>query len=170
MELIFPAIEMKQAALDYRQEHFDNGEEIIHGDAGLDEAQTYEEWLEKIQNDLTRDEGGFVPATVYFGVIKGRIAGTIQIRHKLNEHLLKTGGHIGYGVRPSERRKGYATKMLALALEKCRDLSINKALVTCDKDNLGSLKTIENNGGLFEDEFVAEDGNITLRYWISVKK
>jgi len=170
MELIFPSIEMKQAALDYRQEHFDCGETMINGDAGLDMAETYESWLEKIRDDLIRDEGDYVPATVYFGINKGKLIGTIQIRHKLNDHLIKNGGHIGYGVRPSERRKGHATEMLALALKKCRDLGIDKALITCDKGNLGSLRTIENNGGIFEDEFLESDGNITLRYWISIKK
>ena len=168
MELIFPTIELKQAALDYRQEHFDHGERAIHGDGGLDEAETYEGWLEQIQADLTRDDGRFVPATTYFAVADGCIVGALQIRHKLNAHLLENGGHIGYGVRPSQRRKGYATKMLALALEKCRELGIDKALVTCDKSNIASAKTILTNGGVLENEFTESNGNIVQRYWISI--
>jgi len=169
MELIFPTIEHKQAALDYRQEHFDCGEMEIHGDGGLDHAKTYDVWLEVIQTAVTREcNEDFVPATIYFGVQDGRIVGTIQIRHKLNQRLLKTYGHIGYGVRPSERRKGYATEMLALALKKCRDLGIEKTLVSCDKDNIGSAKTILKNGGVFEKEFAEDDGNIVHQYWITL--
>ena len=99
-------------------------------------------------------------------MIDSKIVGTINIRYKLNDYLLRIGGHIGYGIRPSERCKGYATKMLALALEKCRELGIDKALVTCDKDNLGSAKTIINNGGVLENEYTESDGNIVQRYWI----
>jgi predicted acetyltransferase len=67
-------------------------------------------------------------------------------------HILLSGGHIGFGVRPSERRNGYGAKMLALALEKCRELAIEKALVTCDAENIGSAKTIMKNGGVLESE------------------
>ena len=169
IKLIFPTTEHKQAALDYRQEHFDCGEMEIHGGGGLDHAKTYEEWLEMSQAAVTREHSeDLVPATVYFGVQDGKIVGTIQIRHKLNQFLLKTYGHIGYGVRPSERCKGYATKMLALALEKCRDLGIEKALVSCDRDNIGSVKTILKNGGVFEKEFAEDNGNIVHQYWITL--
>jgi len=107
-----------------------------------------------------------VPASTYFVFVNGKIVGNIQIRHSLNESLLQNGGHIGYGVRPSERRKGYATKTLALALEKCRALGIDKVLVTCNKDNIASAKTILKNGGVLENEFTEENGNIVQRYWI----
>jgi len=167
MELIFPTIEFKQAALEYRQAHFDAGEMDIHGDGGLDYAETYEDWLAKVQDDVTRDDGNLVPATTYFGVSDGKIVGTIQIRHKLNDFLLNFGGHIGYGVHPSERGKGYGVKMLALAIQKCREIGLEKVLITCDKGNIGSAKTIIKNGGVLQNE-VIEDGGITQRYWISL--
>lgn len=91
----------------------------------------------------------------------------IDIRHRLNEYLLQFGGNIGYSVRPSQRRKGYATEMLALALEECRKLGIDRALVTCDKTNIGSAKTIQKNGGVLENE-VLEGDRITQRYWIGL--
>jgi len=169
MELIFPTIEWKQAALEFRQEHFDIGETIIHGDGGLDDAETYEIWLKKIQADLTRNDGTLVPATQFFAVVEGKIVGAIQIRHKLNDFLLNYGGHIGYGVRPTQRRKGHATKMLALALEKCREIGIEKVLLTCDKGNISSAKTMTNNGGVLENEIAHDNGNITQRYWIIIK-
>ena len=169
MELVFPTIEMKQAALDYRQEHFDRGEKHIHGSAGFNNAETYEDWLKQREEDLTlKDHERLVAATAYFAMVDGEIVGTIQIRHELNDHLRHDGGHIGYGVRPSARRKGYATQMLALALEKCRGLGISKALVTCDKENIASAKTIINNGGVLDSEFINDNGTAAQRYWISI--
>ena len=93
--------------------------------------------------------------------------GAVNIRHYLNESLYKSGGHIGDGIRPSERKKGYATAMIGLALEKCKELGINKVLMTCDKTNIGSAKSIINNGGVLESEF-EEDGVVEQRYWITL--
>ena len=169
MELVFPTIEHKQAALDFRQEHFDFGETRMHGDGGLDTAESYESWLLKIQADTSREfSEEIVPATVYFGMRDGAIVGIIQIRHMLNQRLFETNGHIGYDVRPTERRKGFATQMLVLALSKCRELGIDRVLVSCDVDNSASAKTIEKNGGVFENEFTEDNGNIIRRYWIEL--
>lgn len=168
MKLVFPTLEHRQAALDYRQEHFDCGERIIHGDAGLDEAGDYENWVKVITEDLTRADDQLVPATVYFVVQDDRIVGMTQIRHQLNDYLFERGGHIGYGVRPSERGKGYATGILALALEECRTLGIDRVLVTCDKSNTGSARTILRNCGVLEDEVTDKDGSVIQRYWITL--
>ena len=168
MELIFPTMEHKQAAMEYRQEHLDCGESWIHGSGNLIDAGDYESWLLKITVSQTFATPDWVTATTYFGFVEDKLVGTIQIRHTLNERLLRSGGHIGYGVRPSERRKGYATQMLALALTKCRGLGIEKALVTCDKGNLGSAGTILKNGGVLENESVDEKGVAVQRYWIQI--
>jgi len=168
MELIFPTMEHKQAALEFRQEHIDYKETHIHGSSGFLKASDYEGWLDKITNARTMVPTGLVNASTYFAVVEGRIVGTVQVRHALNEELYNANGHIGYNVRPSERRKGYGTRMLALALERCRELGIDKVLVTCDKDNVISAKTIMKNGGVFENEFVEEDGNIIRRYWVTM--
>ncbi len=169
LKLVFPAIDHKESALAYRQEHFDKGELTIHGDGGLDEAENYEQWIEKINADLEKDSGGFVPATTYFAFADDKLVGTIQIRHRLNDYLLKYGGHIGYGVVPSERRKGYATEMLRLALKKCKTLGIEKALVTCDKNNVASAGTILKNNGVLENEVTDDKGRVMQRYWIEVR-
>lgn len=95
------------------------------------------------------------------------LVGAVNIRHYLNDELLKTGGHIGDGIRPGERRKGYATAMIALALEECRKLGIKRVLMTCDKNNIGSAKSIINNGGVLENE-IEEDGHVEQRYWIQL--
>lgn len=112
---------------------------------------------------------GWVPDTTLFCLDKDRdiFVGAVNIRHYLNDKLLQTGGHIGDGIRPSERRKGYATAMIALALQECKKLGINKVLMCCAKDNIGSAKSIMNNGGVLENE-VEVDGHIEQRYWIQL--
>lgn len=111
----------------------------------------------------------WVPDSVFFcyDIDRDIYVGAVNIRHRLNDSLLFTGGHIGDGIRPSERRKGYGTAMLALALDECRKLGIKRVLMTCDKDNVGSAKAIQKNGGVKENE-VIEDGVIEERYWIEL--
>lgn len=113
---------------------------------------------------------GHVPNSVYFLLDdeRDRLLGAVDIRHHLNDELLECGGHIGDGIRPSERRKGYATKMIGLALDKCRDLGIDRVLMTCNKANVGSAKSIINNGGVLENELSLPDGTIEQRYWIDL--
>lgn len=112
---------------------------------------------------------GLVPDSTYFALDEERniFVGAVNIRHHLNERLLLNGGHIGDGVRPSERRKGYGTQMVALALEKCRELGIEKVLMVCDKENIASAKTIIKNGGVLENE-VEVEGTMEQRYWIDL--
>ena len=83
--------------------------------------------------------------------------------------MLSTGGHIGYGIRPTERRKGYAKAMLKMALEKCIQVDIKKVLITCDKTNIASAETILANGGMLENEVVEDNGNVVQRYWITMR-
>ena len=113
--------------------------------------------------------GNLVPDSTFFCLDEERniMVGAVNIRHYLNEGLLLNGGHIGDGVRPSERRKGIATKMIALALDECRKLGIEKVLMVCDKQNVGSAKSIQNNGGVLENEVVV-DGVTEQRYWIDL--
>ncbi len=115
------------------------------------------------------DPSGLVPDSTYFCLDAKRniFVGAVNIRHTLNEHLLLYGGHVGDGVRPSERKKGYGTKMVTLALKKCEQLGIEKVLMVCDQDNIASEKTILKNGGIFENT-VTKDGKTTKRYWIEL--
>jgi len=168
MKLISPTTEHKQAALDFRQEFFNHGEESIDGGARLCKSPSYKFWLEVVEAAPTLVHETWVPSSIYFAVVNEKIVGIVHIRHDLNEHLLNVGGHIGYSVRPTERRKGYATEILRLALEKCRKLGIKKALVTCNSNNTGSEKVILKNGGVKENEFLEDNGTVVLRYWIEV--
>lgn len=111
----------------------------------------------------------FVPVTSLFGFVGENIIGRLSIRHSLNDFLLKVGGHIGYGVIPGFRLRGYAKAMLALALPMTKQLGIQKVLVTCDDNNIGSIKTIEANGGKLENTIFVEDGKpLKRRYWIDL--
>ena len=109
-----------------------------------------------------------MPATALWLVDNGEFIGSLSLRHRLNENLLKMGGHIGYSIRPSARKRGYGTKILELALPIAKSLGIDKVLVTCDDDNTGSAKIIEKNGGVLENK-VEHEGKLKRRYWIENK-
>lgn len=109
----------------------------------------------------------WVPATTYWLVDNGEFIGHINVRHKLNDHLEKEGGHIGYAIRPSARKKGYGMKILELVLPKAKELGLQKALVTCDESNVASKKIIERNKGQFQDKVPCEK-EPKLRYWIKL--
>lgn len=115
--------------------------------------------------------GEYVEDSTYFllDTDQNKFLGAVNIRHSLNEKLLKSGGHIGDGIRPSQRNKGYGTKIIALALEKCKALGIEKVLMTCDKTNVASARTIIKNGGKLENEVLCDEV-IVQRYWIDNTK
>ncbi len=168
-KLLKPTYDMEPRYDDYIREWEDLGEKIVPF-ASKRNDKSYKDLVNEWEQLATEKAYnlGLVPGTLYFLIGESNnIYGALQIRHELNEYLLNYGGHIGYGVRPSERRKGYATKMLSLALEKVKELGIDKVLITCNKDNIASAKTIINNGGILENE-VIEDGKIKQRYWIEV--
>lgn len=127
----------------------------------------YVRHLEKQSTDERRE--GLVPETFYWLVDGDTYIGRLSIRHTLNNRLLQFGGHIGYEIRPTERRKGYGKLILQLGLVKARLLGITRALVTCDDDNIGSAKIIEANGGILENTVLLNHRPVaTRRYWVDV--
>ncbi len=121
----------------------------------------FAEWVAGQKDEGSPRPEGYVAATELWMVADGEYVGRISVRHELTELLLTWGGHVGYSVRPSARRRGYATRALALMLPVAADLGIDPVLVTCDPDNDGSRRTIEKNGGVYED---TREGK--LRYWV----
>lgn len=153
---------------DYKNEFIVNNE-IIQGAANM-RALSISEWVQFAENTKYKESvtPGFVTAHTFFALDNDKIVGIINARHELNDYLLNFGGHIGYSVRKSERRKGYAKSMLSYTVDFLFSLGIEKVLITCDKKNIASKRTIESCGGILENE-VIEESRITLRYWIYKK-
>lgn len=146
------------------------GEKIVPYAIRKADYRDFNAYLPSLEVGHDRDES-LVPDSTFFCLDTDRniFVGAVNIRHQLNEGLLRNGGHVGDGIRPSERRKGLGTKMVGLALKECRRLGIGRVLMVCDKQNIGSAKTIMNNGGVLENEIVV-DGITEQRYWIDLSK
>lgn len=167
--LEFPNISHKSAYLDMLTEWKASGEfERWHVSPwALFHGNTFEEFLQITKDDLTENHR-WVPATLFFLMNENRILWGIQIRHHIERPNLKEyGGHIGYGIRPSERKKWYATKMLRLALAEAQKLGLDQVMLGCYDDNIGSYKTIEKNGGIFE-RYTEYEGQKSRIYWITL--
>jgi predicted acetyltransferase len=126
---------------------------------------TYVDLMERRRHGLDLPPR-WVPSTFVVADVGGEIVGRSSIRHQLNDFLAREGGHIGYGVLPGHRRRGYATEILRQSLGVAAGLGIERALVTCDDTNIGSAAVIERCGGEFEGTVVGEDGGLMCRYWV----
>ena len=128
----------------------------------------FDNYINQLERKIATD--GMVPDSTFFllDIDRNRLLGAVNIRHCLNDYLLEYGGHIGDGIRPSERNKGYATEMVRLALIECKKLGIDKVLMVCDKSNIASAKTIIKNGGVLENEIIDENNKVNQRYWINL--
>jgi predicted acetyltransferase len=172
LEFVVPAKKHEGAARDYIREHIEHGETDLHGGALLEKVHSYAEWLDRLR--VNTDEKtvlpGWVVASTFFVVRKSdrKIIGMIDIRHSLNEFLSKYGGHIGYGVRPSERNKGYATQMLRMALQYLKQIGLTKVMLACYQENVASRRTIEKCNGVLEREFLHSDGKTVQVFWITI--
>lgn len=168
---VVPSMEYMEKGIDYIQEHINVGSHI-NGSGGLDKyLDNYQGWLEKLNQDrMCIPNEQRVPAETYYLVNEqDKIIGMINIRLCLNERLMKCGGHIGYGIRPSERNKGYNKINLYLALLRCQQLGIQEVILDCDSINLASSRTMEALGGVRIDEYYSEQKQcLVWRYIINI--
>lgn len=168
-----PSALYAEQVMRYKEEMLQNGDSF-DGCAGLEEVQSFEEWIEFERRLKEKYKESYVPSEVFLAVRKkdNLVVGIIDFRHPLSDFLFHFGGNIGYCIRPSERRKGYAGEMLKLILPVCREFGENRILVTCDKENEASRRTIIKNGGVLENEVTDTTGlsksGIIQRYWISI--
>ena len=152
---------------DMMEEWYSTGEKIIPYAIRRLDFRDFDYYMNNLE--VKDNKEGLVPDSTFFCLDEERdiFVGAVNIRHYLNDSLLLNGGHIGDGVRPSERRKGVAVEMIGLALKECKKLGINKVLMVCDRKNIGSAKSIMYNGGVLENE-VMIDGIVEQRFWIDI--
>ena len=171
-----PSLERKDEIIEYLDE-FVKYNSNINGTGSLDkiyDGYTFEEALERclnMKNEWYAKSINRVPGKTFLLIRKddNKIVGTINIRWNLSEKMLKFGGHIGYGIRPTERRKGYNKIQLYLVLLEAQKLNLDKVMLDCSVDNLGSDKTIKALGGILERcELDEADNTMTNVYWINV--
>ncbi|GAA0086373.1 GNAT family N-acetyltransferase [Clostridium sp. CTA-7] len=170
LKLVFPSEEFREEWQDIITE-IENVKERITPFALKGEATNYNEYLKNAKNNSlgVNLQDDRVPSDIFFLVNNKskRILGAIDIRYSLNDYLYNYGGNIGYGIRPTERKKGYATEMLKLALDICRETGMDKVLITCKSSNVASAKTMIKNGAVLENE-VLENDILIQRYWIKL--
>lgn len=164
LKLVKLSVDHKDHLFDMMDEWMASGEKIIPSAIALQDYHDFDAYLKSLCRDQETD--GKVPETTYFCLDQDRdiFVGAVTIRHYLTEKLY-CSGHIGDGIRPSERRKGCATAMIALALQEAKKLGINRVLMCCDRQNTASAKTIVKNGGVLENE-IKVNGAVKQRYWV----
>lgn len=173
IKIIKPTLEYAEDIWKFRQEIIDSDDkDKFAGCGNLEKCSSAKEWIDSIGiiSNIETCPKDKVPSNVYIAVRlnDNRIVGIIDLRHHINHPILSTwGGHIGYYVRPCERKKGYATEMLRQNLLNCNRLGIDKVLITCNVDNYASERTIIANGGIFERE-IEVDGEMMKRFWITL--
>ncbi len=167
--LIEPSADMEEMAIEYKNEHFASGDMQIHGSGGLAFYDDYSEWLDHIDAIREATPERPIQTSTFFSrrLSDGKLIGCIKIHHSLTNDL-KSGGNIAYGIRPSERGKGYGKRQLKICLKYAKKLHMDKVIITCDKDNIASAATAKSCGGVLFHEF-EEDRIIKQQYAIDLK-
>ena len=164
-----PEASDREQVMAYREE-FLAIDSRMDGTCALNEYDDFDAWLANVRAYSAPETtpAGKVPATQYLALDENEhLVGMVNLRHCLNDYLLEFGGHIGYSVRPADRKNGYAIQMLKLALDEAKALGLDRVRIACDRYNIASAKTIQANGGVLDGErYDPQDGTLTQRYWI----
>lgn len=158
IRLIRPTLELKDKAMEFKQEFFDNNEMIINGSELFDKTESYEEWIKSVTDNMNAEtvNPDWVVTDTFFAIDEANtIVGIIDLRHSLND-FLKNLGNCGYSVRPSARKKGYAAEMLRQLLNIARNIGLDYIHLSVERDNEPSIRTIIKNGGIYERSFEFE--------------
>ena len=163
--LVLPEAAYKASYIDAAIEYIRAGQrDLWHPDIL---RANFDEYVQTLRDKESAPLAGMVPATRYWLIIEGGIyAGELDLRHFLNEDLRRFGGHIGYNIRPSLRRRGYGRLICRLGIAAARARGIGDILITCADDNIASRKIIEANGGVLLDKIDAGQPALTRRYWL----
>lgn len=171
--LLAPALGLADSFADTVRDYRRAGEDFDRLLAHLlDDLPAYLQFCDNLRKGR-RLPPGIVPSSTYWLVLDGRtIVGSGRLRHRLNPALKKEGGHIGYTIRPSLRRQGYGALICRLLMEKAREeRGLDRVLITCDTDNVGSYRIIEKNGGIWEGESRSDfSGKPVSRFWVPVER
>lgn len=174
MRFVFPDIQYRDQVTEFIQEFYDYKSEL-NGTGELErylKDSTYSEWLYRLQEEAQNPEGtGTVPSSTYFYMDeKDRMIGMANLRTKLDSFYLEQGGHVGFCIRPTMRKKGYGTRLLQELCGICGMMGLDRILVTCLKENVASAALIRKCGGVLENEIRSEKYKaIVQRYWIETR-
>jgi predicted acetyltransferase len=165
--LIEPAEELAAAFRTMAEEYQAAGDDRYR--LALEDFDAYFRSLVKYAGGVNLPPGRVPSSTFWLVSGGGRIIGRSSLRHHLTTELAREGGHIGYDIRPSERRKGYGTLILKLTLQRAGEKGLSRVFITCDAENVGSAKVIEKNGGgLHGQEVSRRTGKLISQYWIEL--
>jgi predicted acetyltransferase len=172
LALVRPSPSLRESYQGLVHEFTSLGEELVPFTLSFP-SDDFPSFLQKLE-DCSKGIGipvGFVAHSTFWLIRNGnQVVGVSNIRHKLTNALLREGGNIGYGIRPSERRKGYAKAILQMSMIRAADLGLSRVLVTCAKSNVASARTILHNGGILDsEEFLQDQGEVEQRYWIAAR-
>lgn len=157
MKFRLPELKDKEIIKLYIEEHYSHNEKSLSASNKLT-SMSFEDWVKKIHNNVYIPDKEWGKSLTYLAFDNDDLIGLLSVRYDLSEEKAMEIGHIGYGVRPSQRMKGYATKMLKYALEECKKYGLNKVIVGCYKENKGSAKTIiKNKGKLIKEKEILLD-------------
>lgn len=170
MELTEPTMLYRDSYRNYIDEFKENNEALVPFCIAFDN-EPFEDYLEKISNlsNGISVPSGFVAHSTFWLIDDEQIVAVSNLRHQLTERLRREGGHIGYSVRPSRRKRGYGKAVLGKTLMKAAGMGIREVLITCDSNNAGSIGVILANGGVFDsEEYLPEKNAVFYRYWITI--